>query len=360
MNMHVAFFIPSFHIGGIENVFITYANQLSILAYKVDFVVCKSVGDLKVNLLSDVTIIDLGNIKLRYALRRLRGYLYDCKPDIVISGGDYPNMMLILASLGLREKPRIVISQHNYLNIEGGKLGFWAKGTKWWIKLLYPFADKILAVSDGIADYLIKDLKISENKVLKIPNPIDSNSIHSKSKQPVSIILPDKYIVFIGRLSVVKNLALLLKAFDRVAMEGLKLIIVGDGNEAPELKEMASTMKSRDNICFVGSMSNPLPILLHASLLVLPSFSEAFPTILLEALCLNKPIVSTPTKGAVEILKNVSGTYLSVDFSDEEVFAKLITRAVKNTFLPDEMDARCREFELDHIIEIFIKQILTC
>ena len=121
---------------------------------------------------------------------------------------------------------------------------------------------------------------------MKLPNPIDVKDIKEKSLKLLDITLPDKYILFIGRLSYVKNLFLLLDAFERGKLDDNYLVIVGDGEMKDALIEKTKKMNKVDKIMFLGEIENPLPILKRSQLLVLPSFSEAYPTILLEALCL--------------------------------------------------------------------------
>lgn len=71
---------------------------------------------------------------------------------------------------------------------------------------IYPKADKIIAVSDGIREFLIKKIHISADRIIKLPNPIDIKGIKEKSLELLDITLPDRYILFVGRLSYVKNL----------------------------------------------------------------------------------------------------------------------------------------------------------
>lgn len=51
------------------------------------------------------------------------------QPNVIISGGDFPNLILIISSLGLKNRPKIIISQHNYYNVETKRLGWWAHST---------------------------------------------------------------------------------------------------------------------------------------------------------------------------------------------------------------------------------------
>ena len=147
--LKIAFFLPTLNVGGIERVFITYANSLSEF-YDVEFVLCKKEGILLKELSSKVNVYNLGNVRLANSFYYLRKYLKQNRLDCIITGGDYPNMVLVLASLHLSHRPKIVISQHNYFNIEIEHLGLWAKFSKIWTRIIYPYSHKIIAVSDGI------------------------------------------------------------------------------------------------------------------------------------------------------------------------------------------------------------------
>ncbi|MFR7466441.1 MAG: glycosyltransferase [Phocaeicola vulgatus] len=87
-------------------------------------------------------------------------------------------------------------------------------------------------------------------------------------------------------------------------------------------------IKKKAALFLQGATNNPLPVLRNAKSLVLPSFSEAFPTVLLEAICLGEPVVATPTERVQrEILNNLPNAYISNSFTDSDEFAKLLEQA---------------------------------
>ena len=352
MTKKISFFLPTLNIGGVERVFITYANYLSKLSYRVDFVLCKREGKLLPLLNPDVNLYDLENVQLRFSFYKLRKYIKKYQPDYLITGGDFPNCVTILSSLNLRRQPKVIISQHNYYNIESKRLGWWANFTCFLMRTLYPMSHRIIAISNGIYDFLNNEIGIPANKIIKLSNPIDCEDIVQKSKKQLDIILPEKYIVFIGRLGFVKNLPFLLNSFEKTNLTDVKLLIVGDGEMMDELKAQTKCMKKGNLVSFVGAVENPLPILKKSKLLVLPSFSEAYPTILLEALCLNVPMLATPTKGAKEILTNMPGTYISADFDDVDGFARLLEESIAD----NRIDKRIAEQKLEQNSITFIGQ----
>lgn len=352
----VVFFIPKLQIGGIENIFITYANKI-INDYHVEFVVCKDGGELENKLSPSVTKHNLGNIQLRNSIIPLRKYIIEKVPDYVITGSDKANTILILSTRFLKNKPQIIISQHNYYNIETKKTGLLSILNQYLLRFVYPKADKIVAVSEGIKKYLCKNLKIKSSKIIVLNNPIDIRATIEQSLQKSQIDLPSEYFVFVGRLSPVKNIRFLINAFAMSQINNVKLLIVGNGPDDNKLKKYVNSLSCKDDIIFTGAVSNPLPLIKYAKVLILPSFSEAFPTVLLEALALNTKILSTPTKGALEILENCLISIISKSFDDVNDFSEELKYANNHCDICSVTFAK--KYDIDIVVEKLKKEILN-
>jgi Glycosyltransferase len=321
----IAFFLAELTIGGVENVFITYANELAIRGYDVVFVVCRSGGVLEKGLIPNVRIHDLKVVRARKSFLKFRSYIRNYKPDYIVTGGDIINVMVIAAAMFTPSK--VIITEHNYQDVEQQNQGWWSKFQVRLMKFFYPKAYKTVAVSEGIFNYLLNDIKTPEDRTILLYNPIDIRTIEKKGQEPMPLLVPKPYILFVGRISPVKNLPFLLKAYDKLE-EGVSLVIVGDGPSMHELKEERMKMKKKDSVIFTGMQSNPLPYIRDAKALVLCSFSEAFPTSLLQAMVFNIPVVATPTPGAKEILAYRAGTFISKNFDDINEFAGLLEDAI--------------------------------
>ena len=350
--MKISFFMPKLDIGGIERVFITYANELDKRGYDIDFVLCVSGGTLQPLLNKKIKVFNLGNIKLRKALFPLRNYLKKEKPIFLFTGSNLQNLISIIA--GYKLKTKIVISQHNYFDIDTQQTK-WAFVEQKAMRIIYPHADCIIAISKGIKEYLINSIKIKENKITYLPNPIDIEATKNQAKQYLPEKLPNKYIVFIGRLSPVKNLKLLIHAFDCSNINDTHLLIVGDGIDKENIEHEVENIKKKDKVIFVGKKSNPLPYLANASCLVLCSYSEAMPAILLESMALNIPIIATPTKGAIELIANTNGNYIGKSFDDIYEYKELIEKIYnnKNVYFNDIINTYSSNYIVDKLENIF-------
>lgn len=125
-------------------------------------------------------------------------------------------------------------------------------------------------------------------------------------QEPIPV--PDEpRFVCIGRLSEQKGHLLLIKAAGQLADEGLafKLILVGDGELRPQVEAMIAQLGLQNHVEITGWASNPevQQQLLASRVMVLPSFAEGLPVVIMEALALSRPVISTYVAGIPELVE---------------------------------------------------------
>jgi len=323
----VVIFIPTLTIGGIERVLLTYAVGLNRRDYDVKCLVPVKKEN-EVNISSANIHIDyLRNSRLRYSFFEIVLYFLKNKPNVIITAND-TTLIVFLANLLSFCPAKIITSHHNYFD---GNLDVkWRH--KFIAKYIYPFCNKIIVVSNGIFEILNSQFAIKRSKMITIPNPIDVGSVMGYADETVMDIPEHDYVLFVGRFSAVKNLTLLLSAY-KIFIEkvcDIKLVMIGDGEEAEKMHILVKEMGLYDSVILMGMKSNPYPYIKRAKLVMLSSFSEAFPVILIESLVLGRTIVSTPTYGAIDILKNGKFGYLSKSLLSVTDFAEKMIIAYEN------------------------------
>lgn len=354
----ISFFIPALNIGGVERVLVLYANSLSN-NYNIEFVTCRPIGDF-ISLLSErVVILNLGNIRSRSSIIPLRKYLKEKKPRILITGPDISNVIGIIAAFRIKTT-KIIISQHNSFDVEMKKKGPFKMFGLVLIKLLYPFADHVISVSQNITSFLLS-IGISEKKITTLYNPVDFDSINVQANMPNELILPQNFIVFVGGLRFIKNVPLLVRAFSLINYPELNLVIVGDGPEKQELENLIKETPFSERIHLIGNSKNPFSIIKNAKVLILPSFSESFSLTIVEALALGKTVVYTPTAGPNEILEGGKFGFLCNSFTDINEMAKIIEFALNHPIDSVGLIERAKDFDiksnyqyLDKLIKRFL------
>jgi glycosyltransferase involved in cell wall biosynthesis len=150
-------------------------------------------------------------------------------------------------------------------------------------KLVYRDADVVICQSDHMKKVLIRKFGLAETKVVRIYNPVDTERIaRLAASEPNPFIESGVNIVGVGRLSHEKGFDALLRCMSMIRGEvpKAKLTLVGDGPDLEALRKLQHELRLDDCVEFAGRCQNPYPFIRHATLLVLPSRTEALPNLL--------------------------------------------------------------------------------
>lgn len=119
-----------------------------------------------------------------------------------------------------------------------------------------------------------------------------------------------KRLLFVGRLDAVKGVPLLIDAVARLRADhpDLQLVVVGDGPARAELENASSDLGEAVRFLGYRSQDEVAAILRETDMLVLPSFAEGVPVVLMEAMAARLPVVTTQVGGIGELVEDgVSG-----------------------------------------------------
>lgn len=172
-------------------------------------------------------------------------------------------------------------------------------------------SDRIVTVSERLREK-IQSLSSVAAPISVIYNGADPARFKCLSKTDaratLQISLQARVIVFIGNLIPVKGVRYLLEAFAELHSNGGKddclLYLVGDGSERENLRKIAQSLEIGGKVVFAGQRNHSeIPLWLNAAdLLVLPSISEGFPTIIPEAMMCGVPVIASDVGGIREII----------------------------------------------------------
>ena len=177
------------------------------------------------------------------------------------------------------------------------------------LKKVLRDADGVFAVSNALRHEIIATgVQGISNKTKLCWNSVDINKFSSKENDSFKKEnkLEDKPIVlFIGNLIKRKNVDSLLEA-KKIANSDYYLVIVGDGPQFKKLNKKVQDEGIRD-VIFTGSRNDVENIIPSCDVLVLPSFSESFGLVLIEALACGKPVIGSDVGGITEIINDDVG-----------------------------------------------------
>lgn len=224
--------------------------------------------------------------------------------------------------------------------------------------LILRFSNKIIVQAPKIKKDLIQNFKkfpFIKNKLKEIkviPNGIKIHPTHLANHNHKSGIL------FVGRLQKVKGIEYLINALKGI---NEKLIVIGEGPERNQLKQLSEGM----NIEFLGEQPKKeiMKYMLSMKILVLPSLSEAFPNVVLEAMSAGMPVIATNVGGIPDMITHGETGYLTGP-GDSEQIQKYISILLNDEGLRNKMGKNClkevKKYSWDNISKEYEQVISGC
>ncbi|HTO14553.1 MAG TPA: glycosyltransferase family 4 protein [Edaphocola sp.] len=302
----ICFISPSLHQGGLENAVSVMANEMSRRGHEVS-VLCIYDNPIFYKLDSNINIIIPPYLRgsfstLRYywkTVRFLRKQLKEIKPDVVVSYGDYINMISILAVRGLGIP--IFISDRSS---PGKAFPLIVKKMR---EFLYPMATGIIAQTQTAKLQKQKMLRNYSNIAI-IPNPIRPISEHPEIEK-------ENIILGVGRHYHVKGLDRLLRAYALLEDKSWRLMIAGNyGPNTEVLVNLAKELNIDEQVEFLGPIKEIDSLYKKSKIFVLSSRSEGFPNALIEAMAHGLACVSYDINaGPSDIIDNLKNGILVED-----------------------------------------------
>lgn len=335
---HVALFWTRLQGGGAERIMLTLAEEFLNRGIETDIVLVRKEGDLVDDIPSEARIFDLQAPRILASLPGLVRYLRKRQPPVLLSALS-TNCIALWARALSRVSTRVIISEHSALSNYNSQLTLdWV--LKQLVRFTYPFADRVIAVSEGVAESISTSVGLSKEEVDVVYNPVVGTKTSKKAKENVDHIWFSQkdcsVVIGVGRLIEEKNFSNLIRAFSIISKEkeSSKLVILGEGKERSRLEALADYLDVSDQVWMPGFVSNPLKYMARASVFALSSRSEGLPTVLIEAIASGVPVVATDcNSGPREILEG--GKYgRLVPTEDASALATAILEALDGQIEP--------------------------
>lgn len=318
------------------------AGGLAQAGYAVDMVLAKARGKHVQAIPPEVRVVRLNAKHTFSALFGLSDYLRRERPAALLAAKDRAIKVAVLArwwsgvSVPLAGRLGTTVSAA----LKGRsqlKKWIWYGG----MRRFYRHVDRIIAVSDGVAEDIARIARLPAQQIAVVRNPVITPNLFRLAAEPVDHPwLTDgsiPVIVAAGRMTRQKDFPTLIRAFSQLRKtRPCRLIILGEGERGREkLEALTRELDLVNDVDMPGFKKNPYPYFARASLFVLSSAWEGSPNVLTEALAVGTPVVSTDCpSGPREILQD--GRYGKlVPVGD----AAALARAMKDTLdapLPTE------------------------
>lgn len=358
--MPAAFFLQDLRGGGAERSVVRLVNGMVERGIPVHLVLINRTGSYLDELDKRVAIHELPQKRTLSSILGFRAYLNEHRPQVVFSTMTHVNIAAIVARMISKHRPRLVTVEHNQitsnLKLKSGavKLGYAL------VPYLYPLADAVGAVSEGVRRDIGAFARLPLDKIHVLPNPVVSPELMSLADDPadhdwftgknVPVILA------VGRLTSQKNFPMLIEAFALLRRRmNARLVILGEGELKPELEALIEKKGLQGDVDLPGFALNPFAYMAKADVFALSSDWEGLPTVLIEAMACGVPVVATNCKsGPDEILEGGRYGHL-VPVGDAVAFADALETALVTTKDSQAAVARANHFNLDNAVNRYIE-----
>jgi glycosyltransferase involved in cell wall biosynthesis len=359
LNGKIALFVPTLSGGGAEKVMVNLAYGFLHAGQRVDFVVVRKDGPYINELPADLNIVDLGARYTSMALLALRNYIRSSKPDVLLSAMNYANVVALWAKKISRVKTLSVITEHSTFSaaIQTPPNLRTRLALPTLMRLSYPLADEIVAVSRGVADDLVKHCGIPEERITVIHNPIRFDDILEKANDPVDHpwYRPgmSPVLLSVGRLHRAKDYPNLLRAFSIVRKKAnVRLLILGEGEERSHLNALTRHLNIEQDVDMPGFQKNPYNFMASSKVFVLSSKFESFSNVLLEAIACGCPVVSTDCPHGPKEIFEMTGVGRLVPVAHPELLADAILEVLQDG---EKKKPDLEAFRLEKIVKQYME-----
>ncbi len=345
MSKKLIFFVKDFIVGGVEQVLVTTLNELSAQGYEILVVwsgyleknhlykqinpsikqldsndIWHLVGENKPkNRFKKLIYFFKKNLNL-YLLRNIGKYIPDFESyDYLI---DFKNGSSKVCDIKSYSHQKKIVWIH-------GAFSRFLKKNKFKTYKLLSY-DKIVCLTESFKRQLVFRFPSAQNKVWVIRNPFDIEAIQKKAiESNAELKKYQPYFLHVGRVCADKDIQTMLNAykdFYEKTKSSINLVLLGNGDLFEYYKNQVKQWGLEDKIFLLGNKSNPFQWMKNAEALILSSFNEGLPTVLIEGqICQTLVISSDCEDGPNEILENGdSGILFKV--SNAQMLSEILQR----------------------------------
>ncbi len=355
MSARVAILAPLKEWGGLERTILILCREFVARGVEVEFILTRG-GQVPYpgEFPPQVRIVDLHSKHKFDAVPRLVRHLRRSRPNALLTAKDHAAKVAVLARtlgrLDLRVAIKVSSTPSTTLRRRGKRLS-----ARW----LYPRADRIIAISEGVRSDMVRHLGIPAERIDVVHNPLVTPDMEDRAQQLTGHPWLDKdstpVVLSAGRLTASKGFAELMRAFAELRQQRkCRLVILGEGEQRRDLERLADSLDIADDVLMPGYQTDPVPWMARAAVFALASRYEGLGNVLVEAMAVGTPVVSTNCPGGpAEILDN--GRYGPlVPLDDREALAAALARTLDHPVTPGNLRRGAERFHSHDIADRYL------
>lgn len=339
-------------MGGAEAITVDIANVMSTRGHQVAIMYLTGENLQKHRLNPNLKVIGLNMQKtpigMISALQHAKKWINTFSPDVVHGQMVHANIFCRILRLFCRIS-YLICTEHSK-NIE-------SKMRMWLYRITDRLSDLNTNVSEEATAYFISKRAFNPYKTITVYNGVDLSKYTRDASQRETIrmkygISDDEFLFLnIGRLTKAKDQETLIKAFAILHDKGIssQMMIVGKGEEENSLQQLISDLALSDKCILVGAHNDVCPFYSSADCFVLSSLWEGFPMVLIEAMSMELPVVTTECgREAISDEKYICPSYDATSLAEKMI--TIYNLSVKERMkIGKENRSKALKFELSSV-----------
>ena len=347
--------------GGVERMLINLLQGFLRLGVEVDLLRIRADGPFAEMVPRGVNVIDLPGRHALSNIPAIARYLRRTRPEAMLAVKDRSGRAAITAKALSGVSTRLVLRLGTNLSAAlEGKSGVNRLLRVFPCRVLYPRADAIVAVSEGVARDTASYARLSMDRITVVPNPVITPELSERAEEdPEHPWLDDggpPVLMGAGRFTEQKDFAVLLRALVKLRdYPHARVILLGEGRKRGELEGLAHELGIAERVSLPGFAVNPYAFLSRADLFVLSSRWEGSPNVLTEALALGTPAVATDCpSGPREIMQDGALGPL-VPVGDDTALAEAIESVLSDPPDPEHLRRGVAMYEREESARCYLE-----
>jgi glycosyltransferase involved in cell wall biosynthesis len=363
MATDLAIFLATSGHSGVDRLAKNLVPALARRGYRIDLLQVRGHGPYFTDIPDGVRLIDLGTRHVYPSLPALVRYLRRERPASLLCDKDRVNHTALLARALAGSPTYLALRMGTTVSIDLARRGAFERWkTRQSMGRLYPLADNILVVSEGVADDMAAYTGLPRERITVVPSPIFPASLFAadlpRPDHPWFADGQPPVILGVGEPSFRKDFETLIRAFARLRPEfPSRLMILGRGRRHDSLLALARELGVAEDVALPGFVDNPFHYLAHARLFAFTSRWEGMPFALVEALAVGVPVVATDCpSGPREVLHG--GKYGPlVPVGDAAAFAAAMLETLRNPLPRTALQEAARPYEFESATTAYAKAL---
>ncbi len=359
----VLFLITSSGTGGAENLFKELILRLDRSRFEPLLCSLRASGTMAREVeASGVPVLSLEMSERPHATEMIRAWsqlrrlFRDQSIDLVQTSLYRANVLASMAVQMSQDMPKIVTSQHSLAPLAGTLPILMTRQS-------HRLSDRVVAVSDAVRSYMIESEGVPSERIVTIPNGVDTERFHPIDRGEATQSLgldPDRnsaepIIGAAGRLTKVKGFDVLIESARLLVDSGRRprILIAGEGPEEHSLQSQIVEAGLGDRVQLIGLQAEMAMLYAACDVFVLSSHREGSPSVVLEAMASERPVIATAVGGVPEIIED-GRSGLLVPPGEAEPLARAVAKLLDDEPTRQSIAARGRKrvvgaFDLDQI-----------